>query len=110
MLAKNCGQWDLTPEKARKLRQIAERYTKNELEALLKLSAKNSRPIGISYLFKTVSIPNDDGQRSGPALKCSRRYTTTWPEALMNCHWSFGPSTLGARACKDFCVAPAGRC
>jgi hypothetical protein len=34
------------------------------LETLLTLSVKDGHPIGISFLFKTVSIPNDDGQRS----------------------------------------------
>lgn len=54
----------LSPEKTRKLRQIAERYTRKELESLLTLSVKEDHPIGISFLFKTVSIPNNDGQRT----------------------------------------------
>jgi hypothetical protein len=57
-------EFGVTPEKARKLRQIAEVYTEAELEALLSWCTFYDRAIGVSYLYKIVSIPKDEDQRT----------------------------------------------
>lgn len=58
------AEFGLTAEKARKFRQLAEVYSEEELEALLGCCTFYDRPIGVSYLYQLVTVPNDQGQRT----------------------------------------------
>jgi hypothetical protein len=52
-------------ERLRKLRQIAKVYTPAQFEDLLRLCVRYDRPIGVSYLYKLVSVPVKNKQRYG---------------------------------------------